>query len=71
MGKHYDDSSLPEWWQVIDQSENFLFVRHRYGNVSIEDVEFLLSIGLQCCGISPSNDLSCVIGCLKVSENGR
>lgn len=70
MKKHYDESSLPAWCQVIDQSENFLFLRHRFGNVSIGDVEFLLSIGLQCCGISPSEDNSCVIGCLKVAPCG-
>jgi hypothetical protein len=67
--KTYTEEDLPEWLKIVDQSEHFIFLRHWSGAVQISDMEALLALGLQCCGIT-SDGPKAIIGCLKIAPCG-
>lgn len=68
--REYGEDDLPGYLEIIDQSENFIFIRHWSGAVMIGDLEALMLIGLQCCGISTDSSGRAVIGCMKVAKCG-
>jgi hypothetical protein len=63
--KVYSQEDLRDGLSIADQSENFLMVRHALGVVMLSDVEYLLSLGLECCGVTPGTNMSAIICCRK------
>ena len=62
----YATTDFRAGFEIGDQSENFVFVRDLAGIVMISTLEYLLSIGLQCCGVSTETVGTSIIACLKV-----
>jgi hypothetical protein len=63
--KIYKSEDLRGGLTIESQSENYLLIRHYIGVVMLDDMEYLLSIGLECCGVTPSQNLSAMICCRK------
>lgn len=61
-----DESLTPIWARIIDQTENFVFIRLDRGWLEIEQVEELLAAGFQLCGVSSSDLETMTICCKKV-----
>jgi hypothetical protein len=61
----YVQEDLRDGLSIAAQSENFLMISHAIGVVMLDDMEYLLSIGLECCGVTPSINMSTMICCRK------
>lgn len=66
MMKAYSSEDLRDGLDIVDQSENYLLIRHSIGTVMLDDMEYLLSIGLECCGVTPGASISATICCRKI-----
>lgn len=51
MAKVYEQEDFPDWYEIVDQSSNFVFVRIKHQVLTFH-LEELLDMGLTCCGIS-------------------
>ena len=51
MGRVYAQEDFPDWYEIVDQSSNFIFVRIKH-QVYTYHLEELLDLVLVSCGIS-------------------
>lgn len=65
MRTYTADDFKGELLSIGDQTDHFVMIHHKIGIVTLGDLEFLLSIGLECCGVTPSLNMTATICCCK------
>lgn len=63
--KNYEQSDLHDGLSICSQTENYIMLLHDAGRVFLIDLEFLLSIGLECCGVTAGGNFKALICCRK------
>lgn len=64
----YDESIIPPWAEIGEQTKNFVYVIVRPGYVVIDQVQELFDIGLQVCGMANIDYAQVTLCCLKMER---
>jgi len=64
--KYVEDSDLPSWAKVAEQTPNFVTVELNQGWIELEKVEELFLLGLECCAVTAAAIDKIIICCKKV-----
>lgn len=62
----FDPSIVPEWVEIIEQTDNFALIMIKQGYIELHHAEELLSIGLQFCGVTSASSDEMLLSCIKV-----
>lgn len=63
--KTYEQTDLRDGLTISSQTENFIMLNSSRSWVPLDDLEYLLSVGLECHGVSPGPNYSTMICCRK------
>ena len=64
----FDESIIPAWAEIGEQTKDFVYVTVKPGYVVIDQVQQLFDIGLQVCGMANIDYEQVTLCCLKVER---